>query len=70
VVALSPVGIDWLSFRGDRFRLSQKVQKAELGFSSAVACFATHSRDAVVICSHGLVIRVPMPRRDPGDKKR
>jgi tetratricopeptide (TPR) repeat protein len=70
VVAVSPQGIDWLSFHGDRFRLSQKMQKAEPGFPSAVACFATHSRDAVVICSRGLVTRVPPPPRDRGTKNR
>jgi hypothetical protein len=69
VVALSRVGIDWLSFSGDRFRLSQKWQKAHVGFSSAVACFATHSRDAFVIGSRGLVMRVPMPPRGTGGKK-
>ena len=70
VVAVSPLGIDWLSFHGDRFRLSQKWQKADLSFSSAVACFATHSRDAVVVCSRGLVMRVPLPPRGSGAKKR
>jgi hypothetical protein len=30
---------------------------------SAIACFATHSRDALVVCSRGLLIRVPPPRR-------
>ena len=70
VVAGSPLGIDWLSFSGDRFRLSQKWQKADLDFSSAVACFATHSRDAFVIGSRGLVTRVPLQRRGPGAKER
>jgi tetratricopeptide (TPR) repeat protein len=70
VVAVSPLGIDWLSFSGDRFRLSHQWQRAEVGFSSAVACFATHSRDAVVIGSRGLVMRVPLPGRGSGGKKR
>ena len=62
VVAVSPQGVDWLSVRGDRFRLSQH-QKAEIGLPTAVAVFATHRRDALVVCSRGLVMRVPMPRR-------
>jgi hypothetical protein len=69
-VAVSPLEIDWLSFSGDRFRLSHKWQKPALGFTSAVACFATHSRDAVVVCSRGLVMRVPLPPRGSGGNKR
>ncbi len=60
VVAVSRAGIDWLSFHGDRFRLSQRE---ECSLPSAVACFATHTRDALVVCSRGLLIRVPPPRR-------
>jgi hypothetical protein len=60
VVAVSRAGIDWLSFHGDRFRLSHKE---ECALPSAVACFATQSREALVVCSRGLVIRVPPPRR-------
>jgi tetratricopeptide (TPR) repeat protein len=70
VVAISPHSIDWLSFQGDRFRLSQRLEKGEQGFPSPVACFATHSRDAVVICSRGLVNKVPPPPRERGTKKR
>jgi hypothetical protein len=69
VVAVSPLGIDWLSFTGDRFRLSHKWQRANLDFSLAVACFATHSRDAVVIRSRGQVMRVPLPPRGSGGKR-
>ncbi len=60
VVAVSRSGIDWLSFHGDRFRLSHKE---ECSLPSAVACFATPTRDALVVCSRGLLIRVPPPRR-------
>ncbi len=60
VVAVSRSGIDWLSFHGDRFRLSQRE---ECSLPSAIACFATHTRDALVVCSRGLLIRVPVPRR-------
>jgi tetratricopeptide (TPR) repeat protein len=60
VVAVSRTGIDWLSFQGERFRLSHRE---ECSLPSAVACFATHSRDALVVCSRGLLIRVPPPRR-------
>ena len=70
VVAVSPLGIDWLSFHGDRFRLSHKWQRANLDFSSAVACFATHSaRCAWWYCSRGLVMRVPLPPRGSGGKR-
>ena len=45
VVAVSPLGIDWLSFRWRP--ISAVAQMARrLDFPSAVACFATHSRDA------------------------
>ena len=44
-------------------------RERSLGFSSAVACFATHSREAVVVCSRGLVMRVPLPRRELGREK-
>ncbi len=60
IVAVSQNSIDWLSFHGDRFRLSKKV---EMSLPSAVACFATHSRDALVVCSRGLLIRVAAPPR-------
>jgi hypothetical protein len=60
VVAVSRSGIDWLSFHGDRFRLSKRE---ECSLPSAIACFATHARDALVVCSRGLLIRVPPPRR-------
>jgi hypothetical protein len=60
VVAVSRSGIDWLSFHGDRFRLSQRE---ECSLPSAIACFATHTRDALVVCSRGLLIRVPPPQR-------
>ena len=60
VVAVSQKGIEWLSFAGDRFRLSKKV---EMSLPSAVACFASHARDALVVCSSGLLVRVAAPRR-------
>jgi hypothetical protein len=60
VVAVSQKGVDWLSFHGDRFRLSQKVA---IRLPLPVACFSSHSRDALVVCSRGLVIRVAAPRR-------
>ncbi len=60
VVAASPAGVDWLSVRGDRFRLAHK---AEIGLPTAVAVFATHRRDALVVCSRGLVMRIAPPRR-------
>jgi len=66
VVAVSSMGVDWLSVRGDRFRLAHKV---ELGIPTAVAVFATHSRDALVVCSRGLVMRVVPPRRGAMTKK-
>src|SRR5262249_51444990 len=47
VVAVSRTGIDWLSFQGDHFRRSQRE---ECSLPSAVACFATHSREALVVC--------------------
>ena len=65
VVAVSRSGIDWLSFHGDRFRLSHKE---ECSLPSAVACFATPTRDALVVCSRGLLIRVPPPRRGAREK--
>ena len=67
VVAVSGTGIDWLSFHGDRFRLSQRV---ECSLPSAVGCFAAHSRDALVACSRGLMIRVPPPRYTARGKNR
>jgi tetratricopeptide (TPR) repeat protein len=60
IVGVSRTGIDWLSFHGDRFRLAQRE---ECSLPSAIACFATHMRDALVVCSRGLLIRVPPPRR-------
>ncbi len=59
VVAVSRTGIDWFSFHGDKLRLLHKEQCA---LPSAVACFASHSREAIVVCSRGLLIRVPLPR--------
>jgi hypothetical protein len=67
VVAVSGTGIDWLSFHGDRFRLSQRV---ECSLPSAVACFAARSRDALVVCSRGLLIRVPPPKHTARSKNR
>ncbi len=60
VVAVSRAGVDWLSVRGDRFRIAHKV---EIELPTAVAVFATHRRDALVVCSRGLVARVAPPRR-------
>jgi tetratricopeptide (TPR) repeat protein len=67
VVAASPKGIDWLSFHGDRFRVSKKV---DMSLPSVVACFASHARDALVVCSRGLLIRVAAPARTSTAKNR
>jgi tetratricopeptide (TPR) repeat protein len=67
VVAISRTSIDWLGFHGDRFRL---LEIEECSLPSAVACFATHSQDALVVCSRGLLIRVPLPPRAARIKKR
>jgi len=61
VIAVSPQRIDWLDGSTGRLHV---VQKLDLGFPTAVACFAYPStQETVVVCSDGFIARVAAPRR-------
>jgi tetratricopeptide (TPR) repeat protein len=61
VVAVSRTQIDWLGYRGDRFRVTHSFKLALPTAVACVACPAT--QETLVVCSDGFVARVATPRR-------
>jgi hypothetical protein len=66
LVAVSAQRIDWLDCAADRLHV---VHKLDLGFPTAVACFASPStQETLVVCSDGFVACVTAPRRSTAAK--
>ncbi len=61
LIAVSATAIDRVSYPGEKIR---RVEHLELGFPTAIACFAlTSTAEILVVCSDGVISRVATTRR-------